>query len=45
MSRIYYWQEYGYNYKEIRGDRVSFFITEMERPAHLHLHGPRHPPG
>jgi uncharacterized protein YfaS (alpha-2-macroglobulin family) len=26
----YYWQEYGYNYKEIRGDRVSFFITEMD---------------
>lgn len=24
-----YWQEYGYNYKEVRGDRVSFFITEM----------------
>ncbi|MCI0393317.1 MAG: Ig-like domain-containing protein [Chloroflexi bacterium] len=27
----YYWQEYGYNYKEVRGDRVSFFITEMDR--------------
>ena len=26
----YYWREYGYNYKEIRGDRVSFFITEMD---------------
>ncbi len=25
----FYWQEYGYNNKEIRGDRVSFFITEM----------------
>ncbi len=25
----YYWQEYGYNYKEVRADRVSFFITEM----------------
>jgi uncharacterized protein YfaS (alpha-2-macroglobulin family) len=25
-----YWQEYGYNYKEIRSDRVSFFITEMQ---------------
>jgi uncharacterized protein YfaS (alpha-2-macroglobulin family) len=25
----YYWQEYGYNYKEVRGERVSFFVTEM----------------
>jgi uncharacterized protein YfaS (alpha-2-macroglobulin family) len=24
-----YWQEYGYNHKEVHGDRVSFFITEM----------------
>jgi hypothetical protein len=27
----YFWQEYGYNYKEIRGDRVSFFITDMKK--------------
>lgn len=26
----YYWQEYGYNNKEVRADRVSFFITEMD---------------
>jgi len=26
-----YWQEYGYNYKEIRGDRVVFFITSFEK--------------
>lgn len=25
----YYWEEYGYNQKEIRGDRVSFFVTEL----------------
>ena len=25
----YYWQDYGYNQKEIRGDRVSFFVTEF----------------
>lgn len=25
------WQDYGYNYKEIRGDRVSFFITEFKQ--------------
>lgn len=29
--RPYYWQEYGYNYKEIRGDRVVFFITSLEK--------------
>jgi alpha-2-macroglobulin len=27
----YQWRELGYNYKEIFGDRVSFFITEVER--------------
>ncbi len=27
----YYWQEYGYNYKEVHGDRVSFFITDFDR--------------
>ena len=25
----YYWEDYGYNQKEIRGDRVSFFVTEL----------------
>ena len=25
----YYWQDYGYNHKEVRGDRVSFFVTEF----------------
>ena len=29
-SPTYYWRELGYNYKEIRGDRVSFFVTEMD---------------
>jgi alpha-2-macroglobulin len=29
--RPFYWQEYGYNYKEIRADRVVFFITSMEK--------------
>jgi hypothetical protein len=24
----YYWEEYHYNMKEVRGDRVTFFITE-----------------
>jgi len=27
----FFWQEYGYNYKEIRGDRVVFFITDFEK--------------
>jgi uncharacterized protein YfaS (alpha-2-macroglobulin family) len=30
----FYWEEYGYNYKEIRGDRVVFFITSMEKGNH-----------
>jgi len=27
----FHWEEYGYNYKEIRGDRVIFFITNFEK--------------
>jgi len=27
----YYWQEFGYNNKEVHGDRVSFFITQMSK--------------
>jgi len=34
----YYWQEYGYNYKEIRAGRVSFFITEMGPGAHSFIY-------
>ena len=30
-----YWREYGYNYKEIRGERVTFFITEADRGTHF----------
>ena len=26
----YFWEEYGYNYKEIHPDRVSFFIAELK---------------
>jgi hypothetical protein len=29
-----YWRSYGYNYKEVFGDRVSFFITEMDDGWH-----------
>jgi uncharacterized protein YfaS (alpha-2-macroglobulin family) len=31
----FYWEDYGYNYKEIRGNRVSFFIKEMAKGAHV----------
>lgn len=27
----FFWQDYGYNYKEIRGDKVVFFITTLEK--------------
>jgi uncharacterized protein YfaS (alpha-2-macroglobulin family) len=30
---LYHWREYGYNNKEIRADRVSFFITEFGKGA------------
>ena len=29
----FYWEDYGYNYKEIRGNRVVFFITSLEKGA------------
>lgn len=28
------WGDFGYNYKEIRGDRVVFFISELEKGRH-----------
>jgi hypothetical protein len=31
----FYWQDYGYNNKEIRGGRVSFFIKEMGQGQHV----------
>ena len=31
---VYRWQEYGYNSKEVRGDRVSFFITQLSAGRH-----------
>lgn len=34
----YYWERYGYNYKEIHGDRVSFFITEMGSGQHVYTY-------
>jgi uncharacterized protein YfaS (alpha-2-macroglobulin family) len=34
----YYWQDYGYNYKEIWADHVSFFVTEMDRGRHTYIY-------
>ena len=30
----FFWEEYGYNNKEVHGDRVSFFISEMMAGEH-----------
>ena len=30
----YYWRQYGYNHKEVYGDQVSFFITELAKGQH-----------
>lgn len=35
---IYHWQKYGYNNKEIRDDRVSFFITEVSEGQHVYTY-------
>ena len=35
-SPTYYWQEYGYNYKEVFPDRVSFFVTELGNGRHIY---------
>lgn len=34
----FYWEDYGYNYKEIRGSRVSFFVKEMSQGAHVYTY-------
>jgi uncharacterized protein YfaS (alpha-2-macroglobulin family) len=34
----YYWQDYGYNHKEVKGDRVSFFITELPKGNHTFIY-------
>jgi uncharacterized protein YfaS (alpha-2-macroglobulin family) len=33
-SPRYYWNEYGYNHKEVHSDRVCFFITEASTGIH-----------
>ena len=32
---FYRWEEYGYNQKEIRSDRVSFFVTTLTAGRHI----------
>jgi uncharacterized protein YfaS (alpha-2-macroglobulin family) len=34
----YYWEDYGYNHKEVHGDRVSFFITDMSSGRHTYTY-------
>jgi uncharacterized protein YfaS (alpha-2-macroglobulin family) len=34
----YYWMEYGYNHKEIRDGRVTFFITEVGEGRHQYTY-------
>jgi uncharacterized protein YfaS (alpha-2-macroglobulin family) len=33
-----YWVRRGYNYKETRGNRVSFFITELDSGSHKYVY-------
>jgi uncharacterized protein YfaS (alpha-2-macroglobulin family) len=35
---LYHWRSLGYNYKEVFGDRVSFFITEMDKGSHTYTY-------
>lgn len=35
---VFFWQDYGYNYKEIRGDRVVFFFTSLAKGKHTYTY-------
>lgn len=35
---VLYWDDYGYNYKEIRGDRVVFFFTSLSKGKHTYTY-------
>ena len=35
---FFFWMDYGYNYKEIRADRVSFFVTELENGEYTYAY-------
>jgi uncharacterized protein YfaS (alpha-2-macroglobulin family) len=32
------WEDFGYNFKEIRNDRVSFFITDLRHGTHVYTY-------
>jgi uncharacterized protein YfaS (alpha-2-macroglobulin family) len=34
----FFWEELGYNYKQIHGDRISFFVTDLEKGSHLYTY-------
>jgi uncharacterized protein YfaS (alpha-2-macroglobulin family) len=35
---VYYWEAYGYNHKEVRDGRVTFFITELGKGRHQYTY-------
>jgi uncharacterized protein YfaS (alpha-2-macroglobulin family) len=35
---VYYWQEYGYNRKEVRDERVTFFVTQLTPGQHTYTY-------
>jgi hypothetical protein len=35
---VYYWKSYGYNHKEVWGNRVVFFITELSEGSHIYTY-------
>jgi uncharacterized protein YfaS (alpha-2-macroglobulin family) len=35
---IFYWSEYGYNYKEVWSDRVSFFVSELKANNYSYIY-------
>lgn len=35
---IFFWEDYGYNNKEIHADRVNFFITEINKGKHTYTY-------
>jgi uncharacterized protein YfaS (alpha-2-macroglobulin family) len=38
QQEVYFWQELGYNNKEVHGERVSFFISEVSAGRHVYTY-------
>lgn len=36
--QLYFWQELGYNFKEVRSERVTFFITELQSGSYTYTY-------